>query len=177
MGFSYYNIVDYETKINQLANQPITEVKYSPSKKDVQISKFAQIISRDGDIPKKNAIQYAKWIHESSSKYGVDPVLVLSVMKTESNFDPSAKSGKQAIGLMQVIAKFHPEKVNPAELKNPKKNIEVGTQILREYRDISRSDTEALLRYNGSLGKKSSYAKKVLTKRYEYERQLKFLTA
>ena len=43
--------------------------------------------------------EVTKWCRE----YSVDPALVYSVIKVESNFDPGANSSLGAIGLMQMI--------------------------------------------------------------------------
>ena len=42
-------------------------------------------------------------IHEMAPHYDLDPVLVLEVVRAESNFDPRARSHKGALGLMQLI--------------------------------------------------------------------------
>ena len=62
--------------------------------------------------------------------YGVDPYLGLAVMRTESNFNPSAISPKNAQGLMQLIpataARFKVSK--PFD---PEQNIRGGLSYLR----------------------------------------------
>jgi peptidoglycan lytic transglycosylase len=40
---------------------------------------------------------------EQSARYGVDPLLMLALMRQESSFDPRAQSGAQAMGLTQVV--------------------------------------------------------------------------
>ena len=42
-------------------------------------------------------------IHELAPKFGLDPALVLEVVRMESNFNPRARSHKGALGLMQLI--------------------------------------------------------------------------
>ena len=66
----------------------------------------------------------------SSEKYGVDPRLVLAVMKKESRFNPRARSPKKAVGLMQILPatahRFH--KSNPADIAE---NVDCGVHYLR----------------------------------------------
>ena len=66
----------------------------------------------------------------AARKYGVDPYLVLGIMKAESNFNIRAISRKGARGLMQLMpatARFH--KVR--NIYNPAENIFGGVRHLR----------------------------------------------
>ena len=47
--------------------------------------------------------QIARWVRQLAPTYSLDPDLVLAIIQTESNFDPSARSHKNALGLMQLI--------------------------------------------------------------------------
>ena len=47
-------------------------------------------------------IKYEDYVMKYSEEYNLDPYFVLSVMKAESNFDPNAKSNRNAVGLMQI---------------------------------------------------------------------------
>ena len=42
-------------------------------------------------------------IAEQASAFGVDPLLMLAVIRQESSFDPRAQSGAQALGLTQIV--------------------------------------------------------------------------
>lgn len=46
--------------------------------------------------------KYENYVNTYSDMYNLDPLFVLSVMKTESNFNESAQSHKNAVGLMQI---------------------------------------------------------------------------
>ena len=63
-------------------------------------------------------------------EYGIDPKLVLAVIKQESNFNPSARSSKNAQGLMQLI----PETAARFNVKrpfDPEQNMKGGLAYLR----------------------------------------------
>lgn len=95
----------------------------------------------------------------------VDPFVMLAVMSVESSFDYTARSGAGAIGLTQVIPKWHMDKMpNAAHVFDPKNNIRVGTEVFAEYMRWYKGDVQkALLQYNGSLHMPSSpYSQKVM---------------
>jgi hypothetical protein len=48
--------------------------------------------------------QYAGQVYDSAIKYGIDPLLLASVMKQESNCNVDANSKTDAVGLMQIIS-------------------------------------------------------------------------
>lgn len=121
-----------------------------------------RIIMKYGKQPINVAQKHTQLIFENAKKHNVDPFLILSIMFVESTFKEQARSNANAIGLMQVIYRWHKEKVESAEhLYNPEINVQVGTQIIKEYIERSKTEKEALLRYNGSLGKSDKYAKRV----------------
>ena len=118
--------------------------------------------------------------YEAGSVWKVDPLLILAVMAVESRYNPVAESNMGAKGLMQVIPKFHAEKLaehgGEGALLDPHINIQVGAQILREYlRRFGETET-ALQMYAGAFDEpNSSYAFKVLAERSRLEQMLRQL--
>jgi soluble lytic murein transglycosylase-like protein len=112
--------------------------------------------------------------YRAGGEWKVDPLLILAVMAIESRYNPVAESNMGAKGLMQVIPKFHLEKLmdhgGEAALLDPQVNIQVGAQILREYlRRFGETET-ALQMYAGAFDEpSSSYAVKVLAERARLE--------
>ena len=115
--------------------------------------------------------------YRAGRESAVDPLLILAVIGIESRFNPVAESVLGAKGLMQVMAKFHMEKVvlhgNEDVLLEPEANIRIGVQILREYlRRFGETET-ALQMYAGALDDANSkYAGKVLAERSRIEQIL-----
>ena len=117
---------------------------------------------------------YVEEAHAAAAAFAVDPLLVLAVMAVESRFDPHARSGYGAKGLMQVVPRFHREKLadhgGEAALADPKVNALVGTQILKEYLARSGGVRAGLQRYAGWNDDEQRYARKVLAEKQRLRR-------
>lgn len=108
--------------------------------------------------------------YKAGKATAVDPLLILAVISVESRFNPVAESNFGAKGLMQIIPKFHKEKLighgGEEALLNPEVNILVGAQVLREYLRRFGGTETALQAYNGAFEEPTSqYAKQVLSER------------
>src|SRR5690606_14325187 len=100
----------------------------------------------------------------------LDPLLVLAVIAVESSFNPLAESVTGAKGLMQIIPRYHLDKLahfgGEAAAFDPESNIAVGARILKQYVRQTGSLEAGLQRYNGALTDASArYAQKVLAER------------
>ncbi|HYA20321.1 MAG TPA: transglycosylase SLT domain-containing protein [Burkholderiales bacterium] len=109
---------------------------------------------------------------------GLDPLLIIAVMAVESRFNPIAESVAGAKGLMQVIPRYHMEKIiasgGEKAMLDPETNILLGARILREYIVRSGDLTTALRMYNGALENGSSqYAEKVINEKQRLQQILK----
>ncbi len=96
-----------------------------------------------------------------SGAYGVDPYLVLAVIREESGFSPTAVSSSDARGLMQLLPStarwIAEEKLKIAyresDLSNPDFNIRLGTWYLAHLLDQFGGDLAwAIAAYNGGPG-------------------------
>lgn len=104
--------------------------------------------------------KYSDIVNEYSEKYEVDPLLVLAVIKAESNFNQNAVSNKGAKGLMQIMDNTGEwisetigiEDFSPEKLLDPDLNVEFGcwylNNLLSEFDDLSL----AIAAYNGGSG-------------------------
>ena len=81
---------------------------------------------------------YEEYVLKYSSEFEVDPVLVFSVIKVESNFQPNATSSVGARGLMQLMeeaydwVKFRLDDDSESfdDMYDPETNIRYGTYYL-----------------------------------------------
>ncbi|KWT98345.1 transglycosylase [Variovorax sp. WDL1] len=110
--------------------------------------------------------------YSEAVKVGMSPLLILAIAMKESSLDPAARSGYGAVGLMQVVPRFHMEKMRSKQdpevlLRSPEVNIRVGTTILAEYHAQQRGSlTSTLAKYSG---KARGYAERVFHFRKELE--------
>lgn len=112
--------------------------------------------------------------YAAAGAVGLDPLLLLAVAAVESSFNPLAESVMGAKGLMQIIPKYHRDKLRHAGgehvLFDPEANLLLGARILQEY--VYRTGTlEAGLQfYNGAFFDSSAqYARKVMAERSRLE--------
>ena len=93
-------------------------------------------------------------IYYEAKRAGLEPSLVVSVIRGESNFRKYAISSAGARGYMQVMPFWaNIVGVESADLFNVKTNLRLGCAILRSYLDKENGNiTLALARYNGSRG-------------------------
>jgi soluble lytic murein transglycosylase-like protein len=86
----------------------------------------------------------------------IDVALLLGLSRQESGFDPSATSGANARGLMQILpstAKGIKKRMHHADLYDYEKNIEVGGKfLLRLIQMFDGSVEKSLAAYNAGQG-------------------------
>ncbi len=112
-------------------------------------------------------VHYAQAVQDSAERHGVDPSLVAAVIKSESNWVSTARSGVGAEGLMQLMPSTARELANrgivdgsvydPDDLSDPATNIEYGTAYLATLLDSTGSTDQAVAAYNAGPGAASSW--------------------
>lgn len=133
-----------------------------------------EFLARRYRVAEQATAGYVAAAYRAGAEHRVDPLLILAVIAVESKFNPVAESALGATGLMQVIPKFHYEKFaahgGVDALLDPEVNIEVGTQILREYLKRFSEIETALQMYAGAADDPNAqYTSKVLAERSRLE--------
>lgn len=172
-NYKYINInyLNSIKEINFFADYGLSTT-YSQQKKLKQMQNLAKHIELEFKKPKDYAEKIVVQAAIKAKKHNLSYDLVLAIIATESSFQTTARSHKNAQGLMQVIKKWHPDeisllkkqKIDPDSLEG---SIELGSMVLAKYlKEQKYNEKKALLRYNGSIHDKTEkYAKKV----YEYK--------
>jgi soluble lytic murein transglycosylase-like protein len=112
-----------------------------------EVSQFAQRLHKAFGIRRATATEFSGWILEASTRQGLSPELLASVVFIESSFRKEVTSDMGAIGPAQVKP-YWDRFCGSANLADPAENIYCGAQILAHYRDLCGSEQCALSAYN-----------------------------
>lgn len=106
-------------------------------------------------------LEYSEYVYKYAEENDIDPYLIFSIIKAESNFNRNIESSSGAIGLMQLMEATAVEKANEIgqevvvkeALFNPEINIKIGTSyyayLIKHY---NGNEHLALAAYNAGMG-------------------------
>ena len=174
-----YTFIDEAGTIH-FSNVP-TDGRYKPAsiskiRKNTQLAKYSKSESTG-----TSNLEYDVFIRNAARRYEVDPLLVKSIIKAESDFNPLAVSRVGAQGLMQIM----PETAKDMRLSNPfdpEQNINAGTKYFRKLLGMFKGNIQlALAAYNAGptrviqlkrippFAETTRYVKKVLLNYDQYK--------
>ena len=94
----------------------------------------------------------ARTLVEECRLYGIDPLFVIALIQTESDFDVEAVSPTGARGLMQIIPSTFRAMSSAARMFDPVENVRAGIKYLRHLYDKGfgkkNNPEKLLLAYN-----------------------------
>jgi len=113
------------------------------------------------DFPQRYPVPHQDVLTAAARQWNLDPALVYSIIRQESRFMPEARSRVGATGLMQLMpatAKWVARQIpvqpyNPAMLRQPDTNIQMGTYYFRRVLDDLGHTTLAVAAYNAGPGR------------------------
>jgi soluble lytic murein transglycosylase-like protein len=108
--------------------------------------------SRRSYRPRTPPAHVKTMVHRLAPEFRLDPDIVLAVVQVESNFDSSARSPKNAQGLMQLIPATA-DRFGVNDVWDPEQNLRGGMAYLRWLLDRFDGDLSlALAGYNAGEG-------------------------
>ena len=147
-------------------------------RKDPQHQVLASYLSRRYRVASDATADLVSEAYTVGRMVGLDPLLILAVISVESRFNPIAESDYGAKGLMQVVPRFHNDKLvehggAPAVL-DPRTNILIGARILKEYIGRTGSVEDGLQLYAGAPDDRAhGYAQRVIVEKQRLQQALK----
>lgn len=113
--------------------------------------------------PSKRAEIFRPLFEAATRRYALPPNLLMRQAEIESNYEPAARSAKGAVGIMQIIPRWHPE-LDPGDAAaderaalDPARAIPYAAKLLRAWRNQYGSWTLALAAYNAGPGAVQQY--------------------
>lgn len=129
--------------------------------------------SAHSKISEAEARRIVRRVYEESlsRQHRLSPKTMLALVKTESGFRANAKSGYGAVGYMQVVPRFHQDKIKGRDIYNPEVNIQVGTTVMSDCMIKHKGNFyKASNCYSG--GGKMKYYRKVTSYRAKLDKHL-----
>jgi len=152
----------------------LTPAKLAEVRSEAEKGALARFIAAEYKTTRDLAARIVNAAYAAGARYQLQPSLLLAIISRESTFNPRATSGYGAQGLMQVVPRFHMDKLQEvratyaqASLYHPETNIEVGARILAEYIDAESGLQRGLSKYSGRA---SRYFEKVMAEHDAFER-------
>ncbi|WP_153145141.1 transglycosylase SLT domain-containing protein [Dechloromonas sp. H13] len=104
----------------------------------------------------------------------LDPLLIIAVIGVESGFNPFSQSVVGAQGLMQVMPRFHmdklPDEADQAAFLDPVTNVQVGARVLKESIRRNGGVERGLQQFAGASNDPDRrYSSKVLAEKQRLE--------
>lgn len=95
-------------------------------------------------------------VEQSAKAHDVDPLLVHSMIRVESDYNTHAVSPKGAEGLMQLTPSTA-RMLGVSDSFDPEQNIEAGVKYLKHLQSVYKDDRLALAAYNAGPGAVAKY--------------------
>lgn len=123
---------------------------------------FSIVRSHRADVAESEIWRLSEVIHEETTKRGLDPLMVLALIRVESGFQAAAVSPAGARGIMQIMPDtgrslagatvkeygVHPVRFTAEALDDPVLNLRLGIYYLHHLKRQFRDWSVALTAYN-----------------------------
>lgn len=147
----------------------MTKQKYEKKRIEFKNSMIDSLYYLKSNINPEISTKIINSIIKNANKNNIPPLLILCLIFQESSFNHMAHNDYGAIGLMQIVPKYHEEKIKNHDIEINElyyidNNITIGTLILKEYFNKSENIVKALQKYVGASVKSnaSKYIENIL---------------
>ncbi|HYC44083.1 MAG TPA: transglycosylase SLT domain-containing protein [Burkholderiales bacterium] len=151
-----------------VAAAPVAEAAPEPetARENQRYKLLSEFLAKRYRVSKSVTLDLVTMAHVAGQQVGVDPLLIIAVIAVESRFNPIAESVMGAKGLMQIIPRYHTDKLQEfggvKAVFDPETNILVGSKIIKEYLGRTGRLDSALQLYAGSTSEENEYFGKVM---------------
>lgn len=137
-------------------------------------------VSRRYKVSNEALLPIFQTAQHSARELGLDPLLIIAVIGVESSFNPFSQSVVGAQGLMQVMPRFHADKLpdDAGELPffDPVTNVQVGARVLKESIARNGGLIPGLQQFGGAINDpEQRYSGKVLAEKARLEQAVQHL--
>lgn len=139
----------------------IKNIEYRISE-ELQIQKLYKLITQVSSIVNEDERQQlAKAVYTYGKQYSIDPLLLLSIIKIESNFRKTVTGYGNCYGYFQINLNVH--KVSKNFKNDVNEQTKKACQIFSYYYKLYNGNLNKTLNgYNGNASSKNKYAEKIL---------------
>jgi len=173
---AYAVVEDEATNVSKMVLQPTRSAPAPKADPDApRHAALAEFLAKRYKVSQDQTLKYVQIAHAEAKRANLDPLLIMAIIAIESRYNPIAESEAGAKGLMQIMPKFHADKLaefgGEKAVFDPESNIRVGTRILREYLSWTGNLGIALQMYAGALADQNdTYTNRVMGEKYRLQR-------
>ena len=174
-GGAYRRVADYATPVPASLEAPSVDAR---AEKPLSASMSLALDSVAQRYRVSPAALQPIFVAAQQAAKDLDPLLIVAIIGIESGFNPFAQSVMGAQGLMQVIPRFHRDKLPPdaaaSGLLDPVSNVKVGAQVLREAIRRQGGLIEGLQYYAGASDDPDrGYSSRVIAEKQRLEQAIR----
>lgn len=124
--------------LSSFCNANAAEAQQLSPEQEAAVSWVMDQTARGFTLTQERAEIIVVTAYKFATERKLDPHHLLAMMRVESRFNPKARSSEGAVGLMQVMPRWHKAALAKRDPTDPVVSIEVGSQIY--YDCLNRSE-------------------------------------